>query len=526
MRVISAVDAAGLVKSGDALWIGGSGSGHAVPQRFIDELADRYQREQQPTGLTTVSVVGVGDFGSKGLSQLALPGLNARVICSNIGNAPALGELIARNEVAGYSLPQGVLAELCREGAARRPGLVTDIGLGTYVDPRLGGGRLNALASEELVELVELCGQEWLFFHRLPVDVAVLRATTADEDGNLTMEREPILADSLPLAMAAHNSGGTVIAQVQHVAARGSLRQREVRVPGALVDYVFTDPDEPQTYETAYSPFYAGQLRVPSEGVGSSDLDVRKLIARRSFMEFRPGDVCNLGFGISQQIGAIAAEEGVADLLTLTIEQGLFGGSPAFGQDGGAAVNYSAMIEHASMFDFYDGGGLDIASLSFAEVDQAGNVNVHAFQGPPRGPGGFPNISARTGRLCFVGTFTAKGFDATVEGGRLVIRRDGDVPKFVPEVREISFSGRIAREREQHVRYVTERAVFELSDGEVQLIEIADGIDLERDIFAKMGFRPRVSSDLRTMDKRLFESGRIGLVHEFLGGAVAGESGG
>lgn len=515
MQLIDVSAAVGLIRDGDAVWIGGSGGGHGVPQRFIDELAAVYQREHSPRDLTTVRVVGIGDFAKRGFSQLALPGLARRTIGSNIGNEPALGALVADGGLEAYSFPQGVLSQLCREMAAGRPGLVTHVGLGTYVDPRQTGGRQNDITTEDLVQVVELAGREWLFFPALPIDVAVIRATTADEDGNLTTEREPLRGDSLALAMAAHNSGGLVIAQVERIAARGSLTPADVRIPGAIVDHVFVDHEQRQTYATPFSPFYSGELRAMSSWTSSMPLDSRKVIARRSLLEFRPGDICNLGFGISQEIGALAAEEGVADRLTLTVEQGIFGGVPAFGEDGGAGVNFQAMIDQPSMFDFYDGGGLDIASLSFAEVDERGNVNVHAFEGRLRGPGGFPNISARTGRVCFVGTFTARGLDVGFSGDRLDIRRDGDLPKFVPKVREISFSGELARRQGQQVRYITERAVFSLEEDGLTLTEIADGIDVERDVIARMGFTPRVARDLKAMDARLFRDEPMNLAADF-----------
>lgn len=410
-RLVTVGDAVNLVESGMTLMVGGSGAGHAVPQLFVDTLAARFRDCGQPRDLTTVRVVGIGDFGDHGFSQLAAPGLMRRTIGSNIGNEPRLAELVGSGEIEAYSFPQGVLSQLTREIAAGRPGLVTHIGLGTYVDPRQSGGKQNARTTEDLVEVVELAGRQWLFYHAFPVDVAVIRGTTADEDGNLTMEREAIRGEMLAMAMAAHNSGGFVVAQVARLAARGSLPSRAVEVPAALIDYVYVDPEQRQTYRTAYSPYYAGVLRRPSAAVGSGDepTTARKAIARRALMEFRLGDIANLGFGISQEIGAVALEEGIADNFILTVEQGLFGGVPVAGNEGGAGFNYQALLPQPSMFDFYDGGGLDVASLSFAEVDADGNVNVHAFGARLRGPGGFPNISARTRRICFVGTLTAGG---------------------------------------------------------------------------------------------------------------------
>jgi propionate CoA-transferase len=514
-KVVAVRDAVGLVRDGATIVIGGSGAGHALPQRFIDELAAVFEAEGRPRDLTTVRVVGIGDFADRGFSQLALPGLMKRTIGSNIGNEPRLGALVEQNELEAYSFPQGVLSELMREIAAGRPGLVTGVGLGTYVDPRQTGGKQNARTTENLVELVTLRDREWLLFHAFPIDVAVIRGTTADEDGNLTMEGEAVQGEMLAMAMAARNSGGMVIAQVRQLATRGSLRMRDVKVPGALVDHVYVDPDQWQTYITRDSPYYAGAIRRPPVAQDPLPLDVRKVIARRSLLEFPPGAICNLGFGISQLIGRVAWEEGITDRLVLTVEQGIFGGVPVAGNEGGAGFNYQAMIDQPSMFDFYDGGGLDIASLSFAEVDAEGNVNVHAFEGRVRGPGGFPNISAQTKRINFVGTLTARGLELDISERGVRIVRDGDLSKFVPSVREISFNGGLARERGQQVRYITERAVFGLEDDGLVLIEVAPGIDVERDVLERMGFRPRVADTVREMDRRLYATGPMGLAADF-----------
>ena len=516
-ELLTAEEAVGRVPDGATVLVGGSGSGHAVPQLFIDTLADVFSRSGHPRELTTVRVVGIGDFADRGFSQLALPGLMRRTIGSNIGNEPRLGEMVAAGEIEAYSFPQGVLSQLCREIAAGRPGLVTGVGLGTYVDPRQTGGKQGS-ATEDLVEVVELGGSEWLFYKAFPVDVAVIRGSTIDEAGNLTMEDEAIRGEMLAMAMAAHNSGGVVIAQAKQLARGGSLVPRQVEVPGALIDIAYLDPAQTQTYVTDHSPYLAGRLRRPLTATADPlPLDIRTTIARRALLEFQPGDICNLGFGISQSIGAIAWEEGVSERLVLTVEQGVFGGVPVGGMEGGAGFNYQALVDQPAMFDFYDGGGLDIASLSFAQVDRLGNVNVHRFGDRLRGPGGFPNISARTGRLCFVGTLTTGGLAADVAGGTLTIRSEGSVPKFVDAVDEISFSGTMATRRGQQVRYITERAVFELRDQQVTLVEVAEGFDPESDVIAHMGFRPAVADHVGVMDRRVFVPGPMGLVDDFGG---------
>jgi propionate CoA-transferase len=518
VKLVAAEDAARLIPDGATVIFGGSGAGHAVPQRFIDALADAYRDESRPRDLTTVRVVGIGDFADRGFSQLAQPGLMRRTIGSNIGNEPRLAELVADGAVEAYSFPQGVLSQLCREIAARRPGLVTKVGLHTYVDPRQTGGKQGA-AAEDLVEVVELAGEEWLLYRSFPIDVAVIRGSTIDEEGNLTLDREAINGEMLPMAMAAHNSGGIVIAQAKQVVPKGSLIPRRVQIPGALIDFAFLDPDQTQTYLTDYSPAYAGAVRIEqASGEQELPLDVRKVIARRSLLEFARGQVANLGFGISQNIGAIAQEEGVAELLVLTVEQGVFGGVPAAGNDGGAGFNYQALIDQPYMFDFYDGGGIDVASLSFAEVDTAGNVNVHAFGDRLRGPGGFPNISQGAHKVCFVGTLTAGGIEVAIEAGRIEITSEGTVNRFVDRVREISFSGPAAAERGQEVRYITERAVFSLLDGTVTMIEIAEGLDPESDVIAHMGFRPAVSPTLTFIDPAVFATGTMGMRRRLVGG--------
>jgi propionate CoA-transferase len=517
LKLVTAEEAARLIPDGATVIVGGSGAGHAVPQRFIDALEVVYRAEGRPRDLTTVRVVGIGDFAERGFSQLAIPGLMRRTIGSNIGNEPRLAELVATGAIEAYSFPQGVLSQLCRDIAAGRPGLVTKIGLHTYVDPRQTGGKQGS-AHEDLVEVVDLAGEEWLLFRSFPIDVAVIRGSTIDEDGNLTLDKEAINGEMLPMAMAAHNSRGIVIAQAEEIVPSGTLIPRRVQIPGALVDYAFLDPDQTQTYLTDYSRYFAGAARRDEDSDQAPvPLDVRKVIARRSLLEFGKGQVANLGFGISQNIGAIAQEEEVAHLLVLTVEQGVFGGVPAAGNDGGAGFNYQALIDQPYMFDFYDGGGIDIASLSFAEVDAAGNVNVHAFGERLRGPGGFPNISQGARKVCFVGTLTTGGMKADVEDGRIEISTEGTVQRFVERVQEISFSGPAAAERGQEVRYITERAVFALLDGTVTLIEIADGLDPESDVIAHMGFRPAISPTLSHIDPVVFATGTMGLLQRLTG---------
>lgn len=505
VMVLDAAAAARVVEDGQTLAVCGSGAGLGVPEALLEALEARFLAHGGPHGLTLFQVVGIGDWQTRvGVDRLAYPGLVRRSIGSNIGNSPFLAALAKRGEIEAYSLPQGVLAQLCRAAAGGRPGVVSSVGLHTFIDPRLGGGRLNDRSREALVEVLTLAGEECLFYRTVPIDVAFIRATTADEAGNLSLEGEPGFYEQLSMAQAAHNRGGKVIAQVQRLAARGSIPPKQVKVPGVVVDAVVVVPDQPQTYHTAYSPYYAGELRQPLSGIPPLPLDERKIIARRALREIADGEVCNLGFGVAQGIATVAAETGVLERMTFTLEQGPVGGLAAAGHDGGAAVNYEALLEQAAQFDFYDGGGLDVALLSFAEVDADGNVNVTHFGGRLNGPGGFINISQNAKRAVFCGTFTAGGLVLATRGGRLNVAQEGKHAKLVAQVQEITFSGQYARRRGQPVLVVTERAVFRLEADGLRLIEVAPGVDVERDVLGQMRFRPLVTPPVATMDEALF----------------------
>jgi propionate CoA-transferase len=508
--VLEAAAAAALVASGDTILIGGSGGGLGTPERFLEALADRYRETGRPAGITAVHPVGCGDWGEKGMSRLALPGLLKRQVTGSLGNSPATMAMAAADEIEAYTLPQGVLSQLCREIAAGRPGLITHVGLGSFVDPRHGGGRQSRRGDADLVELMAIHGRDYLFYPAFPVDVAVIRATTADSDGNLTMEREPFVGDALAMAQAAHNSGGMVIAQVERLAA-GPSPSREVKVPGVLVDALIVDPDQPQTYRVKYSPGYSGELRVPVAEPPHDRLDARTIIARRACLELFPGAIVNLGFGVASGIADILAREGVADEVTLTVEQGIIGGTPASGNDFGAAVNYDALIEQSAQFDFYDGGGLDLAFLSFAEVDGAGNVNVSRFAGRPNGSGGFIHIAQNARSVCFLGTLTAGGLELAFEDGVVRVHREGAHRRFVAALEQRTYDRAGGRARGQKARFITERAVLDADEAGLVIVEIAPGVDLEREVLPCFATPPRVSADLVFMPDRIFHPGPIGL---------------
>jgi len=514
VRVITADEAARLVCDGDTVLVGGSGGGHAVPETLMAALGNRFRTTGAPRQITSLHPVGLGDRATRGAGHFAQEGMLKRIICGTFVDSPPISEMAAADKIEAYTLPQGALSQLMREMASGRPGLFTKTGLHTLVDPRHGGGKQSKRTTEDLVELVTLKGEEWLFFKPFKVDVAFLRGTTADEDGNVTMEQEAIYGEMLSMAQATRRSGGVVIVQVKRLANRGTLPGKQVKIPGMLVDFVVVDPAQRQTYVTEYSPSYAGELREPLSTFEPLPLDPRKVVARRGAMELFPGAVCNLGSGISTGIGTVGAEERILDEIVLTNEQGLIGGAPAIGKEAGAARNFWAMIDQPYQFDFYDGGGLDLAFLSFAQVDQRGNVNVSRFDGKIVGIGGFVNISQNARKVVFGGTFTAGGLDVSWPGGRTRITREGRHRKFLSEVEQLSYNGDYGWERGQEVLYVTERAVFRrVADG-LELIEVAPGIDIERDILAHMGFKPRIAENCREMDSRLFRPEPMGLAKD------------
>ncbi|MDQ6618334.1 MAG: 3-oxoacid CoA-transferase [Pseudomonadota bacterium] len=511
MEKITADEAARLVQDGDAILISGSGGGHSVPEALLAAVERRFLDEGAPRRLTSVSVVGVGDRAALGASHLAHEGLLARAITSALVDSPGLVTLAAENKIEAYTFPQGVLSQLMRDMAAGRPGLLTKTGLHSFVDPRQQGARQSACTPLDFVEVVNLVGEEWLLFKPVPVNVAFLRGTTADEDGNITMEQEAVLGEMLPMAQATRRAGGIVIVQVKRMARRGTLPAKDVRIPGILVDFVVVEPLQRQTYATEYDPSYSGELRIPVEHIKALPFGPRKVIVRRAAMEFFPDAICNLGAGVSTGLSTIAAEEGLLDDVTLTNEQGIIGGAPITGRDSGGGQNFAAMIEQPAQFDFYDGGGLDLAFLSFAEVDPQGNVNVSRFGDRIIGVGGFINIAQNAQCVIFSGTLTAGELDVVWEKGRTIIRKEGRHKKFVPKLEQICYSASIGRERRQRAMFVTERAVFRIGPDGLELIEVAPGLDLERDVIAQMGFRPRVAREVKTMDPRIFEPGPMRL---------------
>ena len=520
VQFLSSAHAAALIPSGATVTVSAS-SGLGCPDALLRAIGERFVETEEPRALTVIHPIAAGDmYGIAGIDHLARPGLLKRVIGGSYPSGPSsfpspkIWQMIDNNELEAYNFPSGILFHMHREAAAKRPGVLTAVGLDTVVDPRRQGGRMNDITSEDLVQVVEFDGQEWLYFRALPVDVALIRGTTADEMGNITMEHEGAYLGVLDQAMAVRNNGGIVIAQVQRVTAAGTLSPQAVRVPGILVDYVVVEPDQLQTTETVYDPAISGELRRPLSAFSPVEWGPDKVIARRAALELCQGDAVNLGFGLSALIPRILLEEGLQNAVTWVIEQGAIGGMPLEGFQFGCAANAQAIIPSPDQFTYFQGGGFDRSFLSFMQVDGEGNVNVSRLAARPHvtaGIGGFIDIIASVRHIVFSGYFTAGGLKIALTNGELRIEREGRSQKFVPTVEQVTFSGRRARQRGQHVTYVTERCVLHLESEGLTVVELAPGINLERDVLNQAEIPLRVSPDLRMMDSRLFSPAPLGL---------------
>lgn len=515
-KIVSVADAIRVIRDGDTVCLDGF-IGGVAPEELMIGLERRFLETGEPKNLTLVYASGIGDSKDRGANRLAHEGLIKRVIAGHWGLVPKLQRLALENKIEAYNFPQGVITHILRDSAGHAPRTITHVGLGTFVDPRREGGKVNAVTTEDLVELIRFDGREYLAYRTLPVHVALLRGTTADMDGNITMEREALTMDALPVAMAAKNSGGFVIVQVERIAERGALNARHVKIPGMLVDCVVVSKPENhwQTYGSYYNPAYSCEFKVPTASIEPLALDERKIIARRVAFELQPNMVVNLGIGMPEGVANVANEEGIFDFLTLTAEAGTIGGIPSGGLDFGTATNMDCLVDMHFQFDFYDGGGLDLACLGLAQMDSHGNVNVSKFGPKLAGCGGFIDISQTAKKIVFAGTFTAGKAELAVSDGKLKIVKEGDSKKLVKDVEQITFSGPTAQAGNQQIYYITERCVFALTKEGVELTEIAPGLDLEKDILAQMEFKPIVRNP-RVMDERIFAPAPMGLKDDLL----------
>lgn len=519
-KLIALDAAARLIPDGATVSVSSS-SGLQCPDAMLRAIGERFAAEGSPKQLQMLHPIAAGDmYGIAGIDHLAQPGMIRRVVAGSYPSGPSsmpspkIWRLINENQIEAYNLPSGILYHMHAEAAAKRPGVLTKVGIDTFVDPRRNGGRMNVATTEEIVKVVEFDGDEWLYFKSIPVDVAIIRGTTADEDGNISMEREGAYLGAMEQALAARNNGGIVIAQVKRVTTAGTIPVHDVRVPSVLVDYVVVDPHQMQTTQTPYDPAISGEIHEPLSSFPPVEWGADKIIARRAAMELRRGEAVNLGFGISALVPRITLEEGQADAVTWVIEQGAVGGNPLLGFAFGCAANAEAIVPSPLQFTYFQGGGFDRTFLSFMQIDADGSVNVSRLAAKPHvtaGAGGFIDITAFAKQMVFSGYMTAGGLELKIEDGNLTIVREGRNKKFVPELEHVTFSGRMAKQRGQQTLYVTERAVIRLEPEGLTVIEIAPGIDLERDVLAQAAIPLRVSPDLKEMDRRLFLPQPFGL---------------
>lgn len=511
-KIMSAEEAAMLVKSGDTVLLSGFVS-MCYPKHIAGAVIERFVKTGEPNSLHLLAPVGMS------WSDLwAREGLVKKLTTCHVGLTPNMVKLINANKVEVYILPFGPITHIVRSAAGRKPGILSRIGLGTFVDPRYGAGKMNTCSHDEISNIQIIDGEEYIFYRNCPVDVVLLRGTTADERGNITVEKEAMIIDLASEAAAAKANGGIVIAQVERITKAGTLNPKDVRLPGILVDAIVVAKPEDhwQSAVDAFNPSLSGQIKLPLAAMPKMSFSERKIINRRAVMEFVSGGVLNQGIGMPEGLGPVATEEGIADEMTINIESGCIGGVMQGGLLFGATINPEAQLDITLNFDILDSGVLDLTVLGLAEVDQYGNVNVSKFGPRVVGPGGFIDMTQSAKKIVFCGTFTAGGLKIAVENGELNVLKEGSHIKFLQDVEQITFSAEYARKFQQKVLYVTERAVFELRKEGITLVEIAPGIDIEKDILPHMGFRPCIADDLKKMDSRIFAEEPMGIRDEIL----------
>ena len=514
MKKIDAKQAAALVKNQDTLFLGGF-AGCGVCESMIEALRERFLATGQPRELKLFKIATLGIHNERGAGRLIeLPGLVKTLFSSNNGAEPTTQKAVAENRLLAYLVPMGTACAMLTNIAAQRPGFITKTGLGTMADPTLGGSKANTLTEERgenVVSAVTIEGEDYLYYKTFPIHVSLIKASAADEDGNLFFDDEPVKANVFDAAAAAHNSGGIVIAQVDRLIPRESRSAQDAYVPASLVDYVVEEkgeqilsfPDKPEYVGKAYSKSAASRITVP--------LNERKVCARRALLSLPADQPLNIGVGMPEYLAAVLQEEGIAERYPLTVESGIFGGTSLQKEGFGAAVNPASLVRISDMFNLYNGGYLKAAVLGAAQIDAQGNVNVTGFGKKRTGPGGFIDITQFTPQVIFLCSFTASGLETEIGGGRFAVRQEGRNRKFVRQLDQISFSAALARKNGKQVLYITERAVFEMTDTGIRLVELAPGADLERDVLGNMDFVPEIATELKTMDERLFRQEAMGM---------------
>lgn len=507
-QIVSAEEAVSYIKDNDTVVFGGAGAGHAVPDKVMEHLGKRFVETNSPKNLKTIHPCGIGDNDTRGLNHIAFEGLIDTNIGGFWGNAPKMSALAKENKIKGYNLPQGVLSHLMRASASKKPGVITKVGLKTFVDPNEEGGKINSITTENFVSHLMIKGSDYLFYPSVNVDVAIIRGTSIDSEGNLTMEEEVGSFSMLSIAQAAKVNGGIVIVQVKNINTNNCI-PGTIKVPGVFIDYVVQDKTQGMTFISTFDKALVDR----KEQYTSDDLNLtglKRIIMRRASLELKENMFVNLGYGMSDGVPIVAQEEGIADKLIFMIEQGSTGGIPTTGLNFGAMYNPTAILDDGYQFDFFQGGGLDIAYLGFAQIDQFGNVNSSRFGNILTGCGGFIDISQNAKKVVFCGSFAVKSQqEITPEG--LEISNSGKFTKFINKVEQITFSSEYALENNQEVLYVTERAVFQLTKEGLLLKEIAPGVDLQKDILEMMDFEPIMNNPLSYFNTNIFKHGKLEL---------------